>query len=294
MKNKLVITALLSLLCAHSLALAQSIGDYLLLQNIGLYKLDKPEKHLPGEPPSGGPRLYDSAGVVAGAGHFPDHMDKTYEVMYLGGDTNSSPTVQVTQHAGIDSDRWLLHEVDTGFRDKYGITAVSYYPWQIDGLNILINAVGGREYRWLSGNKVIVIEYHGSLTQKPEPLEVVKAYLVKHPSTLPSLSMSQLRSVESKTQWIKDEMDRRLWLCDKWFNQLQLQKADQKTVLQEEVKSMNVFLDYREKYFGISAKDEKNLLSQYLMQNDSTDIQAKLMAYKTWWSANKEDSITLP
>lgn len=55
-------------------------------------------------------------------------------------------------------------------------------------------------------------------------------------------------------------MDRRLWLCDKWFSQAELLRTDQKKVQQEQVKSMNVFLDYRKKYFGLSAKDEKNLL----------------------------------
>ena len=88
-------------------------------------------------------------------------------------------------------------------------------------------------------------------------------------------------------------MDRRLWLCDKWFMQLQLRKVEEKQVYQESVKSMNIFLDYREKYFGIKAADEKNLLAGYLNTNNGTGIKAKLKEYKDWWVVNKDKSINL-
>jgi len=94
-------------------------------------------------------------------------------------------------------------------------------------------------------------------------------------------------------QWIKDEMDRRLWLCDKWFMQLQLRKVDEKQVYQESVKSMNIFLDYREKYYGMKAADEKNLLAGYLNTNNGTGIKAKLKEYKDWWVVNKDKAINL-
>jgi hypothetical protein len=139
-----------------------------------------------------------------------------------------------------------------------------------------------------------MIEYHGSLTQTPEPIEIVKAYLAKHPSTLPAMTLSQLRSVDNKTTWIKDEMDRRLWLCDKWFLQLTLKKAEENQVYQESVRSMNIFLDYREKYYGAKATDEKNLLAGYLNSNNGTSIKAKLAEYKNWWSIHKTDAISLP
>ena len=264
------------------LAYGQELSNYLILSNIGDFRASK-------NPSSGkGP------GIVVGADHFYiDHDDMTYRISYFNKQTRVGPKAQVTQHAGSDSDKWLLHEVDSGFRDKYGTPAVSYYPWQIDSQTVLINAVGGREYRWLSGYKVVEIEYHGSLTQTPEPLEVVKAYLAKHPSTLSAMTLSQLRSTDSKIKWIKDEMDRRLWLCDKWYGQLSAGKTDQKTALDAVVKSMNVFLDYREKYYGIKAADEKNLIEGYLYSDNSTGITTKLTEYKTWWAAHKGDSISL-
>ena len=88
-------------------------------------------------------------------------------------------------------------------------------------------------------------------------------------------------------------MERRLWLCDKWFNQLQLKKAEEKDVYREAVKSMTIFLDYREKYFGIKAADEKKLLSGYWNKNDGTNIKMKLAEYKNWWDQNKAKSISL-
>ncbi len=56
---------------------------------------------------------------------------------------------------------------------------------------------------------------------------------------------------------------------------------------------MNVFLDYREKYYGIKAVDEKSLLAGYLTANNGTAIKAKLTEYKNWWVVNKEKAISL-
>ena len=89
-------------------------------------------------------------------------------------------------------------------------------------------------------------------------------------------------------------MDRRLWLCDKWFLQITLKKADEKQVYQESVKHMEVFLNYREKYYGVSAANEKQLLWSYRDKNDGTSIKAKLKEYKDWWALNKDKAITLP
>jgi hypothetical protein len=274
---------------------AQTISDYVILQDIGLYKLDRPEKMLPGRPPMGGLETFDSPGIVGAADHFSmDHTDKTYKIMYIGGNGIPSPTVFITKHAGSDSDKWLRHELDEAFRDDLGIPTDSYAPRIISGQTILVDSVGGRDYRWQSGNKIIAIEYHGSLRTLPEPIEVVQAYLTKHPSTLSALTLLELRSAANKTTWIKDEMDRRLWLCDKWFMQLQLKKAEEKQVYQESVKSMNIFLDYREKYYGLKAADEKNLLAGYLAQNNGTGIKAKLKEYKDWWVVNKDKQISIP
>jgi len=296
MKIKLFIASTFLLLVTSSASVSQTISDYLILQNINEYKLDRPEKVFAGEPPIGGPRISDSPGILGAFGHFVlDHTDKSYEVMYIGGNGIPSPAVHVTKHTGSDSDKWLLHEMDIDFRNYFGIPAGSYAVVPVDGNTIMEFGSAGWDYRWISGNKVIQIEYHDPQMAKPEPLEVVKAYLAKHPSTIPAMTLAQLRSAAFKTAWIKDEMDRRLWLCDKWFLQITLNKADEKQVYQESVKSMNIFLDYREKYYSLkAAADEKNLLAGYLSTNNGTGIKTKLKEYKDWWTVNKSASITLP
>ncbi len=64
-------------------------------------------------------------------------------------------------------------------------------------------------------------------------------------------------------------MDRRLWLCDKWFLNLSIKKDGEKQVREEILDSMNIFLNYREKYFGVKAGDEKNLLAGDFTANNS-------------------------
>lgn len=273
-----------------SYGLAGSVSDYLIMQDIGPYKLEAPQKVVGGY--IGGPRVFDGAGAIAPTGHFYlDHTDKTYEAYYEGGSTLSSATVQITKHTNSDSDKWLLHELDIEFHNYYGTP--EYYLKNIDGNTIYVYGAGGRDYRWLSGNKVIMIEYHDSQLTKPEPIEVIQAYLAKHPSTLPAITMKDLMVKANRAAWIKDEMDRRLWLCDKWFYQLQLKKVEEKKTYQESVKSMNIFLDYREKYYTIKAADEKNLLASYLSSNNGTGIKAKLTEYKNWWAVNKDKAINL-
>jgi len=295
--KRLLTATLLIFICAPATSFSQTISDYLIFQDIGAYKLDKPEKIFPGEPPMGGPRTYDSAGVIAGAGHIPDHVDKTYEVMYLGGDANASPTVQVTQHSGGDSDKWLLHEVEDGYRDDDQLNATvdtNVLMRSINGTNIyFIGIYGAKTYTWIANNNIVIrIGCSSCPNTKPEPLEIVQAYLTKFPSTI-TLTDNDLKSQSHSIQWIKKEMDRRLWLCDKWLMQLQLEKVSQGDTLQAVVKSMNVFLDYREKYYGVAASKDKNLLAGYLTANNGTTIKAKLTEYKNWWVVNKEKAISL-
>jgi len=293
MKERIMFAILMIILILPNLLFANAT-DYLILQDIGPYKLFTtifPEDFKGGPLPKYSQTL--TGGVLAAAGHFSDG-DVSYEASYTE-PSSKWPyfKVEVTQHVGGDSDKWLLHEIDRDFRNYYGIPGMSYGQRKVDGQAILEVISGGRNYRWLSGNKIIMIEYHDSQLVKSEPIEIVRAYLAKHPSTLPSMTLLQLRSTENKTQWIKDEMDRRLWLCDKWFVQITLGKTDQKTALQNIVKSMKVFLDYREKYYGIKGTNDKNLLAGYLSSNDGTNIKAKLAEYKNWWTVHKEKAISL-
>ena len=283
--------AMLSVM-ATTLFAADDVSTYLILNDIPPYsRLTKARDIVTDQPKTiPGYTSYPGAGVVAGADHFiADHPDMTYRTKYQN-DT-LGVVVEVTKHSGSDSDIWLAHEIDIEFRNYYGIPG--YYIITINGNTVYVYGAGGRDYRWLSGNKVIMIEYHDSHLTKPAPLEIIQAYLTKHPSTLPAVTTKDVMSIANKTTWIKDEMDRRLWLCDKWFMQLQLKKAEERQVYQETVKSMNIFLDYREKYYGVKAADEKNLLAGYLNTGNGTGIKAKLTEYKNWWTVNKDKAINL-
>jgi hypothetical protein len=159
---------------------------------------------------------------------------------------------------------------------------------EINGKRIFTYILG-TQYSWISNNLVIDIRYTDLQKTKPEPLEIIAEYLQKHPSTMPVMTMDMAHDV----LWIKDEIDRRFWLCDKWLYQLQLGKVPQGEVFQQIVNSMNIFLDYREKYYGMKAIDEKNLVVGYLSQNNGTGIKAKLDEYKKWWAVNKANPISL-
>ncbi|MEN6421741.1 MAG: hypothetical protein ABFD76_07305, partial [Smithella sp.] len=145
----------------------------------------------------------------------------------------------------------------------------------------------GNGYTWVSNNVVIDVSYTDLKGNKPEPLEVVQAYLAKFPSIITTTDV-EFKSNAYNIKWIKDEMDRRLWLCDK------LNAQSQADLIYNLVSSMGVFLNYRQKYYGVAAQADLDWLSSYKQNNDIDSIQTKLTEYKTWWKANKGKSITLP
>jgi len=270
---------------------AQSISDYLIFNDIGTFKMAQPEKSFITRPPIGGPTVSDGSGVLSGSGHFPDHPDKSYKVLYIDStDVKLGTEVEVTQHAGGDSDRWLLHEIEDSFRrGNYEEDMTSARFRNIDGNNVFYSGLGGGNYRWLSNFVVIDISYTDLYKQKQEPLEVIKAYLAKFPSTITNMTIDNTHNV----QWIKDEIDRRFWLCDKWNAQFQAGQAKQKDLINELVDNMEVFLNYRQAYFGMKAMDEMSALHQLQKNKDIASIQTKLTEYKTWWSANNGKRISL-
>ena len=278
-----VIFAILAcLLLLSDPGVSGNVSDFLIIQDIGGYKFMG----------QGGGK---GSGLIVAAVHFDgDHSDESYGALYFHESKEIGVKAEVTQHTGGDSDKWLLHEIDRDFRNYYGLPGDSYAMRVMDGNNIMAAGSGGWKYRWLCGNKVIQIGYTDLQMTKPEPLEVVKAYLAKHPSTLSPITSYELRNSSNKTKWIKDEMERRLWLCDKWFLQVQTGKAELNETLRTLVDHMVVFLDYRERYYGVKALAEKQALTLSLRSKDGTGIKAKLSDYKTWWAVNKGKSISVP
>jgi hypothetical protein len=262
---------------------AQQISDYLIVDDINDFKASKN--------PSGGV----GPGILARADHFfLDHADMNYRISYYDIATRNGAKVQVTQHEGVDSDRWLAHEAERDFRNYYGLPGDIYVVRTINNHLVLAAGVGGWVYRWLSGNKVVHIEYTDLQMTKPEPLAIIEAYLEKHPSTLAPLTSAELRTDENKTKWIKNEMERRLWLCDKWFLRYQEGKVELGETLRRVVNDhLDVFLNFRGKYYGIDSSDDKSALFGWMSANNSDAIKAKLEAYKQWWIENKDSPINL-
>jgi hypothetical protein len=270
--------------------------DYLILEDIQQYHLFTGIK---GRVFSGPPFKYSQTatpGVLWAVGHLKSSHEN-YNASYTRPSSKwPFVKVEVTVHNDPDANKWVLHELDAAYRNYYGVPSLSYYPEQIDGNTILIIAVGGHDYRWISGNNVVQIEYSDGMMTLPEPLEVVKAYLRKHPSTLPSITLRDLRSDIGVAAWIKTEMDRRLWLCGKridlLLNETTADKDDPH--LHDIGKDLDVFLDYRYKYFGKKADGEKQLIDGYLRANDISAIKTKLAEYQAWWVKHKEAAISVP
>lgn len=275
-----------------------AVTDYLILQDIPPYKLFT---GIPGRVFSGPPRKYSlttTGGILDAAGHFSEN-DVSYEASYI--ETESKwpfVKVEVTQHSGSETDKWLPHEFEGSYRDgddsdgRLGrLSGAGVKIREIGGNRFVYWGLGGGSYTWVSGLKVIEIKYVDLQRDKPEPLEVVQAYLQKLPSTIPA---TLVLDKAHDSEWIKNEMDRRLWLCDKWILQIQPSDALLRKKLRNIVDHMKVFLDYREKYYALAAASEKQTLDGYLAQNDEASIRAKPTEYKAWWNANKGAAINLP
>lgn len=300
-KIKYLATILLLISISFSYAVAQgftNLSDCLVTNDVGIFTYDSEYS-----------RLGNACGVVGGEDHFKlDHTDsicsgsysKNVDVSGLSKKERFkvmlNVNIEVTQHSGGDSDRWLLHEVEDNYRDDetetLGLLTDGAVMRKIDNKRILWLGIGGGTFRWVSNNVVINVSYTDLQGTKPEPIEVVKAYLAKFPSTI-TMTDAELKASAHNIQWIKDEMDRRLWLCDKWNAQSQAGSVTQADLIYNLVRSMNVFLKYRQKYYRVDATDEIKALDTYNRNNDIASIQTKLTEYKTWWSKHKNKSIRI-
>ena len=286
----------LFIIWSGSVVYGQDAAEYIILQDIGQYQfITETSDFITGEPKTiPGYIKFKGPGLIAAAGHFyEDHQDITFETNYVKLGV-MSVSVQVTRHAGVDSDQWLLHEVEMDFRENYGTPGDCYVMRQIDGNTIMADGIGGWFYRWVSNNTVINIQYNDSQMTKPEPLEVVRAYLAKYPSTLSLMTSADLREDANRAKWIKDEMGRLLWLCDRWFIWQSGGNISIGDALEKVVKYLSYFLDYRQKCYSISSDEAKTELEAALRSGDNTLISARLNDYKQWWEGHKGDTITLP
>jgi len=261
---------------------AQDIAAHLITTDIDVYR--------PSKNPSGGL----GPGVLALADHFfYDHHDVNYRISYFDLATKTGATVQVTEHSGGDSDRWLLHEAEMEFRNYFGFPGDSYVIREIDGHRIIAAGIGGWAYRWLSGNHVIHIEYTDLQMTKSEPLQIVEAYLAKYPSTLPPMTSERLRSSEDISEWVKNEMERTLWLCEKWFHKYESDGREAERAIREVQGFLETFLRYQEEFFPEEIEDLEMRLLEIYFAADIRGLRDLHSAYDRWWKESKDRCISL-
>ena len=278
---KKILLAVSFLIIFPATVFTQNLSDYLITNDIGSYiKIT-----------SCGP----TSSILAGADHFYlDHSDTALGISYVNDTQKMWVKVEVTKHTGGDSDRWLLHEVEDSLRDgeleTIGKLSSGVRLREINGNKII--SLRGSVYRWLSNKIVVNVSYTDLQGNKPEPLEVIQAYLSKFPSTI-IITPADFKGDAHNVQWIKDEMERRLWLCDKWNAQYQAGGMKQADLIYNLILNMKEFLNYRQKYYSMSADAELTALYGYQRNNDITSIQNKLTEYKTWWTKHKDKRISL-
>ena len=148
-KRKYVLFLIVLLLSISSAKLYadDDISKYLILSDIPPYQrltktIDPDTEELKTIP---GYWIDRNAGVLMGSDHFwLDHMDITYKADYQSKSLGMGMEVQVTQHTGGDSDRWLLHEIERSFRrGNYEEDMVSARFRNIDGNNLFYGGLGG-------------------------------------------------------------------------------------------------------------------------------------------------------
>lgn len=263
-------------------AVGQSASDVLISGDIGGFKCI-------GARATGG-----KTGIVGGAGHFPPGSGTMYTISCDNEALDLGVDVEVTLHS---SSQWLGHEVEGGYRDpddsdgRLGLlSGAGVKVREIDGSRIYYWGLGGGSYTWISGTKTVVeVKYTDLQRTKPEPLEIVRAYLAKYPSSLPAVD---IRSTSYTENWIRNEMERRVWLMEKWVG---VGNAD---VLKQAEATRQIFYEhfltfaqYAKKYLG----DDQGARAQAFLaaEKDWPKLVEEVGKLRVWWDANKTRSLLL-
>ena len=142
--KKLVIFIVLFL---TSISFAQEISNYLILSDIAEYKY-RPRRTT---------EMFGNSGILIPVGHFDlDHNDTTYTTRYIHTGTILGVSVQVTQHKGEDSDKWLLHEVEDAYRlkEKSNLGLIGSGTRLREFGNNKLYSLRGSGYNCINGRKI--------------------------------------------------------------------------------------------------------------------------------------------
>jgi membrane carboxypeptidase/penicillin-binding protein len=125
-----------------------------------------------------------------------------------------------------------------------------------------------------------------NLGTKPEPLEIVRAYLAKYPSSI-TMTDAELKSAAHTESWLRNEMERRVWLMEKWVgvgNADVLKQAEAERAILEHAE---VFSKYMHKYLGDSPNE---MIKGFFLASrpfNWTRLTAEVGKLRAWWDANK-------
>jgi hypothetical protein len=271
--------------------LETKVSDYLILSDIGSYGQSSKSEFMGIEFPNENKNLREVDITTERLSDEQYFSYKTYKTRYVCRHGKPSLIVEVKE---FHHTHWLLHNIQYDYRahgpERLGLLIPGAQLRLIDG-NKIISSKGNR-YSWISKNVVVGISSADLDDDKPEPLEVIRAYLGKFPSTIPDSLAFNLYYDE---KWIKDEMEKRLLISSYLFHMIDtVMWSKEKKVLSQIVDNANIFLDYRAKYYNEQSKDEKQLLQQYLNVSNRKEIENKVRAFNQWWREYKGRRIYLP
>jgi len=265
------------------------VSDYLVLENIGPYK-QAPKSEFMGIEFQSDKRNLREVDITTE--RFTDEFGETYKSYKTRYHSNSvSPFIVVEVKEYTFSDWTVNHKMQYPFRDKnkerIGLSLPEAQVISIDGTYIL--SIKGKRYSWSRGNKIIDITCPETDCSEIEPTEIIHAYLQKFPAAqrLPFGWIRDVLGPDQTRRWIHDEMSFRLSSANFRFQD----------VLPKEmavvVDHLVVFLDFRERYFGIPSEAEKQDLIQCCLPKEEdtagihlerrSELAKRIQEYQRWW-----------
>lgn len=294
---KKVIGIFLTICCLFGTQVwAGNLDDYLLIKDIGPYKLEQPFVGVSGLV------IYGGKPKERRRGNEGEGFYYSYTMGYDGGAGFAGPDVEIRVY---DSPQWMLYDLERDLKESQdGVstrTDKSAATELIDNYPVIVFEAGGGSYRWISGNKSIIVKYIDLHFDYPIPMEVISAYLAKYPSTLPA--DYQIRHPDREKQFIREEFERLITVADRWVALIQTDDPERREKLKAAATNLMNFAKYRKVYFssmlsnllGGSMDEDINLLETAHMGPDLENIvRTKLAEYQEWWALHKNDAISFP
>ncbi len=277
------------------------VNDYLILQDIGDYKLRTYRNISFTENKRINNNYILKIGVepFEGGHYIPDHKDIAYITEYSRERIKRQPSddsrskrlrficncgdvdINIVRHMGGESDKWLQHElVEEFIRGEDGKEKI--LTTDINGNKVFTMtkcgfALQDVTYGWLHNNVIIKIKCDREIGYKTTPTEIISAYLKKFPSTIQPVDIKK---------WKRDRTEYELWLGKKWMKQIKNAEPLDDKILTIALKHIFLYLNFREEEYGKKAIDDKKKLWKLYLAKDLPQIN-KFVADNEKWLAQE-------